>query len=136
MPYFCKPINVIGNTYFIQKLTLVALSFMLTYFATGQSLQLNIQTKKLQDLIKLEDSLGSKKIKSESEYMSEPGIAWPETYRRKESKVPDMFCYYFYYEKDSSIDYILYEWDESKFTGFRKVWKNRLRSSKLYQEGK
>jgi hypothetical protein len=119
IPNLHKALLVGCNTYFMRKLILVTLSFMLTYFATGQSLQLDIQTKKLQDFIKLEDSLGSKKIKSESEYMSEPGVAQPEIYKRKELKVPDMLSYYFYYEKDSSIDYILYEWDESNFTGFK-----------------
>lgn len=51
--------------------------------------------------------------------MSANGIAQPEIYRRKETKVPDMVTYYFYYEKDSSIEHILYEWDETNFTGFK-----------------
>ncbi len=103
----------------MHKLTTITICLLLTYFAVGQNLQLDIHIKKLIDFIKLEDSLSSKKIKGESEYMSEPGIAQPEIYRRKETKVPDMLCYYFYHEKDSSIDYILYEWDESNFTGFK-----------------
>jgi hypothetical protein len=103
----------------MQQLTTIVICLLLTYFATGQNLQLDIHTKKLIDFIKLEDSLGSEKIKSESEYMSESGVAQPEIFKRKETKVADMLSYYFYYEKDSSIDYILYEWDESNFTGYK-----------------
>jgi hypothetical protein len=103
----------------MQKLTLTAICLVLTFFAIGQNLQMDIYRMKLADFIKLEDSLGSEKVKPRSEYMSGPGIAQPEIYRRKESKVPDMLSYYFYHQKDSSIDYVLYEWDESNFTGYK-----------------
>lgn len=119
MPQLIKLLTVVGNTYFMQKLTLITISIILTHFASGQNLQLDIHAKRLRDFINIEQSLGSKKVKSESSYVSERGIAQPEIYRRKEEKVPDLLSYYFYYEKDSSIKYILYEWDESNFTGFK-----------------
>jgi hypothetical protein len=110
---------VVGNTYFMQKLTLITISIILTHFASGQNLQLDIHGNRLRDFINLEKSLDSKNVKSESNYVSERGVAQPEIYRRKEEKVPDLLSYYFYYEKDSTINYILYEWDESNFAGFK-----------------
>jgi hypothetical protein len=103
----------------MQKLTLIVISFILTYFASGQNLQLDVHANRLGNFISLEQSLDSKKVKSESNYVSERGVAQPEIYRRKEEKVPDLLSYYFYYEKDSTIKYILYEWDESNFTGYK-----------------
>jgi hypothetical protein len=101
------------------KLTLITISIILIHFASGQNLQLDVHANRLRDFINLEQSLGSKKVKSESNYVSERGVAQPEIYKRTEEKVPDLLSYYFYYEKDSTIDYILYEWDESNFTGFK-----------------
>jgi hypothetical protein len=102
----------------MQKLTLILISFILTHFASGQNLQLDIHTNKLGDFIKLEQSHDGKEIERKSTYISERGVAQPIIYRRKEEKVPDLLSYYFYYENDSTIKYVLYEWDESNFTGF------------------
>jgi hypothetical protein len=111
--------DVVDNTYIMQKLTFITIIFILSHFANGQNLQLDIHVNKLGDFINLEQSLGSKKVKSESNYVSGRGAVQPEIYRRKEEKVPDLLIYYFYNEKDSTINYILYEWDESNFTGFK-----------------
>lgn len=114
-----EAMGLVSNTYFVKRLRLISVCLLPACFAIGQNLQMDIHVNKLAYFIKLEDSLGSEKMKRQSEYMSEPGIAQPEIYRRKEAKVPDMLSYYFYYEKDSSIDYVLYEWDELNFTGYK-----------------
>jgi len=83
--------------------------------AVAQKFELNIHGKNLSDFIKLEKALGSEKYESKTNYMSLKGLAQPLIYRHKEDSLPVLLCYYFYFQKDSTIDYVSYEWDETNF---------------------
>ena len=61
-----------------------------------------------------------------SNYTSGPGIGQPEVFRRKEKSLPDLLVYYFPNIKDSTINYILYEWDEANFSKNRDAVKQPL----------
>lgn len=101
----------------MSKHFLVAISFFLVRFVNAQNIQLEIHSGKLADFEKVEETLGSKKEKNQSNYISESGVAQPEIYRRRQEGLPDLIVYYYYYEKDSTIQYILYEWDISNVPG-------------------
>jgi hypothetical protein len=55
-------------------------------------------------------------VEATSNYASGPDIGQPEVFRRKEKLLPDLLVYYFPNIKDSTINYILYEWDEANFS--------------------
>lgn len=114
----CRPAALIGALVHMQKLMLLAALFLLSPLARAQSLSLDVHTGKLADHINLEKRLNSEQIENKSQYLLEQGVAQPIIYRRKQENVPDLLCYYFYYEKDSAIQYILYEWDETNFKGY------------------
>ncbi|HXB93681.1 MAG TPA: hypothetical protein VNU70_00940 [Puia sp.] len=103
----------------MQKFLLIAVLFLPVRFVRGQSLSLDIHSNKLADYIGLEKRMDSKKVENKSNYILERGVAQPIIYQRKQEDVPDLLCYYFYYEKDSAIQYILYEWDETNFRGYQ-----------------
>jgi hypothetical protein len=88
--------------------------FSLLLFTTtfSQSLPLEIHKNKLDDFIKYEEKAGGKRIKNESRFISEKGVAQPVTFIRPQTNLPDLRSYIFYFEKDSAIDYILYEWTD------------------------
>ena len=67
-----------------------------------------------------------------SDYLSGPGIGQPVVYRRKEKLLPDLLVYYFPNTKDSTINYILYEWDEANFTKSRQAVRQPLEKLKPY----
>jgi hypothetical protein len=54
-------------------------------------------------------------MKKESDYISGKGVAQPLIFRRKEKDIPDLKTYYFFYNSDSTIHQILYEWDDNNF---------------------
>jgi hypothetical protein len=97
----------------MHKLTLLTAILLWFRFSNGQDLQLDIHTYKLPYYLNLEQRLGSQKAPNTSVYLLEKGVAQPVIYRRKEVNIPDLLCYYYYYEKDSALQSILYEWDES-----------------------
>ena len=105
---------MVGNTISMQKVLL----FFFSVFAvcTGNAQKFDTNSHKLQFFTNLEQTLKSKKFITQTEYISSPGIAQPVIYRRKETLLPDLLCYYFYYIRDSSIAYVLYEWDEQNFS--------------------
>jgi hypothetical protein len=100
----------------IKYFTSIAL-FFLQFQVFSQSIALDIHRKSLSDFIKMEKDLGSHPIANTSIYMSENDIAQPIRFRRKENDMPDLIVYYFFYKSDSAVNHILYEWDESNFTG-------------------
>lgn len=98
--------------------------YLLIMFLVGilacpsQNLEFDIHKNKLADFIRIEDKAGGEKIKNTANHISREGIAQPVIYKRKQDQVPDLFVYYFYFEKDSTISYILYEWDDVNTKGY------------------
>lgn len=81
----------------------------------SQDLELNIHNNKLADFLKIEQTFGSQRLENKSHYISNTGIAQPIQFRRKQSGFPDLIVQYFYFQKDSTIDNVMYEWDETNF---------------------
>ena len=88
---------------------------LITISSFSQDLELNIHKNKLADFLKIEQLLGSERIENKSHYVSKTGIAQPIQFRRKQNGIPDLIVQYFYFQKDSTIDNIMYEWDETNF---------------------
>ncbi|AMR32756.1 hypothetical protein A0256_15660 [Mucilaginibacter sp. PAMC 26640] len=63
-----------------------------------------------------EKAAKSTPVEPSSQYLSGADVGQPLIYRRKENLLPDLLVYYFPNTKDSTINSILYEWDESNFT--------------------
>ena len=63
----------------------------------------------------MEENLGSQQIPVTSKHISFNGEAQPIKFLRKEKIIPDLIAYYFFKKKDSTMSYILYEWDVSNF---------------------
>ncbi len=56
----------------------------------------------------------SELLKDGSDYISEEGVGQPIIYKRKQVNLPDLSVYYFPIKKDSTISYILYEWQDKE----------------------
>lgn len=98
------------------KTTITSLiAFLIQLTAFGQEFEFDIHNKHLKDLLKVEESLGSEPVPNTAKHISEKGIAQPVKFLRKQSVIPDLISQYFFYEKDSSIAKILYEWDVYNF---------------------
>lgn len=83
--------------------------------AFSQEFNFDIHKTTLTEYLKIEEQLGSERIPTNSNYVSFGGEAQPIKYLRKEKIIPDLTAYYFFKEKDSTMSYILYEWDVSNF---------------------
>jgi len=104
----------------IEKLTKLLFTpglILIGSYTYSQPLELDTHHKKLADFLQLENSLGSLRLEDKSDHISEAGVAQPVEFRRKEKGIPDLLVYYFYFKKDSALDYILYEWDDENFNG-------------------
>lgn len=88
---------------------------LLTLTTLGQEFDFEIQGKTLSDYIALEEKLGSQLTPTTSNHISGKGIAQPIKYQRKENFIPDLISYYFFQEQDSTMTYILHEWDVRNF---------------------
>ncbi|UPT67341.1 MAG: hypothetical protein M0D57_01190 [Sphingobacteriales bacterium JAD_PAG50586_3] len=98
---------------------ILLLSFYLSGFA--QNPELNIHNKKLADFIMIEKKAGGEIFASKSNHISGKGIAQPLIFKHKEKNLPYLFTYYFFYKSDSTISYILYEWDNTNIVGYDDV---------------
>lgn len=83
--------------------------------AFGQEFNFVINNSSLSKYVEMEESLGSERIPTTSNHISFSGEAQPFKYKRKQKVIPDLTVYYFFKEKDSTISYILYEWDVYNF---------------------
>ncbi|MBC8884506.1 hypothetical protein H9X57_17410 [Flavobacterium piscinae] len=83
--------------------------------ALGQEFNLEIHKTSLFDYIKIEEKLGSIRLENESRYYSGEGIAQPIRFLRKEEGIPNCIVSYQFYEKDSALTQIEYEWDVYNF---------------------
>lgn len=81
----------------------------------GQEFNFDIHNTSLVDYLKMEENLGSEKVLTTSNHVSFSGDAQPIKFLRKEEVIPDLIAFYFFKKKDSTMSYILYEWDVFNF---------------------
>lgn len=81
----------------------------------GQEFDFDIHNTSLDEYLKMEERLGSEKIPTTSNHVSFSGEAQPIKFLRKEKIIPDLTAFYFFKKADSTMSYILYEWDVSNF---------------------
>ena len=79
------------------------------------NIELNLQNKKIDYYRNIEEKLGSKKYNTGQTYISDKAVAQPEIYLRKEKFLPDLLVYYTFFNADSAISEIRYEWDVYNF---------------------
>lgn len=92
------------------------IAFLLISFSTvGQEFNFDIHQTSLSDFVKMEENLGSQRIPTNSNHVSFSGNAQPIKFLRKEKDIPDLTAYYFFKKADSTMSYILYEWDVYNF---------------------
>ncbi len=90
--------------------------FLLSPLCFSQNIiQTEIQGKKLNDFIQLENRLGNKLFKTDENYVSVKPVFKPVIFERKEKDIPNLLVFYYGYKKDSAIAEILYEWDVHNF---------------------
>lgn len=97
------------------RLLILCIVSIAAFTGQAQPLELDIHKNKLPDFIRIEQAYGSVPVEREETYLERKGVAQPLLFRRKEWVVPDLVSYYFFYEQDSSIHYVLYEWDDTNF---------------------
>ena len=97
----------------MKKLIIVILFFSTSVYA--QEFNFEIHNTKLTEYLKMEERLGSERIPTTSNHVSFGGEAQPIKFLRKEKIIPDLTAYYFFKKKDSTMSYVLYEWDVSNF---------------------
>lgn len=83
--------------------------------AFGQEFNFDIHNITLPEYLKIEENLGSERILPSSNHVSFSGEAQPIMFLRKEKVIPDLTVYYYFKKVDSTMSYILYEWDVSNF---------------------
>lgn len=81
----------------------------------GQEYNYDIHSTSLTEYLKMEERLGSERISTTSNHISFSGEAQPIKFLRKEKVIPDLTVYYFFKKVDSTMSYVLYEWDVSNF---------------------
>lgn len=97
----------------MKKLIIGILFFSTSVYA--QEFNFEIHNTKLTEYLKMEERLGSERIPTTSNYVSFGGEAQPIKFLRKEKIIPDLTAYYFFKKTDSTMSYVLYEWDVSNF---------------------
>lgn len=103
--------------------------FLIGITVFGQEFQFDIHNTSLKEYITLEKKLGGKKIPTTSNHISFNGDAQPLKFKRKQKTIHDLVSYYFFKKKDSTMSYILHEWDE-KSPGLN-VKENNKKSKKF-----
>ena len=97
------------------KSLILLLSLLFSLNAVSQ-IELDITNKTLKELLAKEAAAGGKLIPTTSRYISASDeVAQPVRFQRKEQVIPDLIVEYFYFEVDSLMNEVLYEWDISNF---------------------
>lgn len=96
------------------KSLIITLLFISTS-VLGQAFIFDIHNTSLAEYLKVEERLGSKRIPTTSNHVSFDGEAQPIKFIRREKIIPDLTVYYFFKKTDSTMSYVLYEWDVSNF---------------------
>lgn len=90
---------------------------LITISASSQTLELDIHKNKLSNFLKIEQGLGSERLETKVIYFTPKGVAQPILFKRKQINLPDLIISYFYFQKDSNISHLLYEWDDKGVNG-------------------
>ena len=93
---------------------LIAFLFI-SFSAVGQEFNFDIHKMSLPEYVEMEEKLGSQRIPTSSNHVSFSGNAQPIKFLREEKNIPDLTAYYFFKKADSTMSYILYEWDVYNF---------------------
>jgi hypothetical protein len=100
----------------MKKLLLILLFFSCPILLFAQ-INLDTKNKKINFFKALEVKNKSVLIKDKSHYLNNEQVYQPIIYQRKKEKdLPDLLVYYFYFKRDSTISYILYEWEDKSDT--------------------
>lgn len=97
----------------------------------GQEFEFDIHNTSLNEYLKMEQNLGGEQITNLRNHVSFDGNAQPIKFRRDQKIISDLVVYYYFKKKDSTMSYILYEWDDSLLT--LKANTNDIKSKK-YQK--
>lgn len=97
------------------RIVIVISLILLSLKVQAQKVVLDTFRKKVVDFTELESKCGGTLTANKTTYGSRKALAQPLVYRHEEKEIADLLTYYFYYEEDSTVDYVLYEWDEANF---------------------
>ncbi|RFZ84559.1 hypothetical protein DYU05_02770 [Mucilaginibacter terrenus] len=75
----------------------------------------DVKGKTMEYVKTFEKAAKSTPVFLENTYLNAPGVGQPVVYLREEKLLPNVLVYYFPNTRDSTINYILYELDESNF---------------------
>ena len=84
--------------------------------AFSQDIDLKPAGKHINTFQTLENSSGNTLLETKSNHISFKGEAQPIIYRTIQKTIPDLRTLYFFFEDDSTISKINYEWDASTFS--------------------
>ena len=100
---------------YLFKALRLALGILLTSTNVySQEYEFDIHGRKISDFVSAEAKLGSTHNKDIANHLLPAAIAQPIVFIRKQGIISDLEVQYFYFKKDSTIHYILYEWDDSR----------------------
>lgn len=115
MTQYCV-IAIVGHNMkkIIMKNLIIGILFVSTS-AFGQEFNFDIHNTSLNEYLKMEEEIGGERIPTTSNHVSFGGNAQPIKFQREEKLIPDLTAFYFFKKADSTMSYILYEWDVSNF---------------------
>ncbi|MFI8380529.1 hypothetical protein [Leeuwenhoekiella sp. NPDC079379] len=94
----------------------LTLGFILIGIAVyGQKFNFDIHNTTLSEYLEMERNLGSEQIPNIRNHVSADN-AQPIKFKREQKIISDLVAHYYFKKKDSTMSYILYEWDESLLT--------------------
>jgi hypothetical protein len=110
------------------------LIFLLICFAASSYAQytFDIKGKTLAYARGFEKAANGTPIELTITFLSGPHIGQPEVYRRKQQSLPDLLVYYFPNGTDSTLNQVLYEWDDTNFANNRDAIKQPLTALQPY----
>ena len=101
----------------MNRLLLTIGLILITISTYSQGIELNIHKNKVAHFLKVEKELKSERFEDNVTYFSQKGIAQPILFKRKQSNLPDLIISYFYFQKDSIISSLHYEWNDKIANG-------------------
>jgi hypothetical protein len=116
----------------MNRYTLTFSVFLMSLTAFSQHLLSDIHKNKLADFVAFEEKLGYKPIANSSVHILQNGVAQPIEFRREQKGLPDLVAYYFFYKKDSAINYVLYQWDGCNFNDHKNISRKSSEQIKVF----